>query len=98
MIEITTEQKTEVMEHAHKAYEHVGKMIECFEEACEASKMGERMGYRGDDWYIRKLGHRDWDTDDDEIGERMGYRRGVRGTGPYSRVGRRSGYIEPYMY
>lgn len=85
MIEISTEAKGEIMEHANKAYEHLGKMLESLEEACEQGSMGERMGYREDDeWYIRR-GNRDYD--------RMGERRGVRGTGRY---GMRGGYRDPY--
>lgn len=50
MIEISQQQKSEMMEHATKAYEHVGKMLECLEECC-ADKMGMR---EDDEWYIRR--------------------------------------------
>ena len=47
MIEISTEAKGEIMEHANKAYEHIGKMLDCLDEACESS-MGMRSGMRED--------------------------------------------------
>ena len=93
MIEITQEKQGELMEHAEKAYKHVGKMLECIEQ------MGEgKMGMREDDeWYIRRM-NRDrypYGERDDEMGERYGERRGVRGTGRY---GMRMGYRDPYFY
>lgn len=62
IIEITTEKKTELMEHAEKAYEHIGKMLGCIQEMGQGdSGMGQR---EGDEWYIRQgygnrgMGHR----------------------------------------
>lgn len=94
MIEITQEKKGELMEHAEKAYEHIGKMLECVEGLDEGS-----MGMRGDEWYIRKMGMkrggygmrygmRDDDMEDDDMnyGSRYGMRRG------------RYGNRDPYFY
>lgn len=96
MIEITQEKKGELMEHAEKAYEHLGKMIECVEGMGEGS-----MGMRGDEWYIRKMGMRgggygsrygmrgmrdDEMEDEDNYGMRYGMRRG------------RYGNRDPYFY
>lgn len=99
MYEITSEKKTELMEHAEKAYEHIGKMLDCIE------GMGGQMGQReGDEWYIRQggmpraYGMRDEMGYRDEMGmgeDMMGERRGVRGTGRY---GMRMGYREPNPY
>lgn len=97
MYEITTEKKTELMDHAEKAYEHIGKMLECIEQmGGQPGAMGQR---DGDEWYIRQMQQRggygmrdDMDYRDDMMGER----RGVRGTGRY---GMRMGYRgEPSPY
>lgn len=48
MIEIS--QQKDMMEHARKAYEHIGKMMECLEDCCN-----EKMDMRDDDeWYVRR--------------------------------------------
>lgn len=95
MIEITAEKQTELMEHAEKAYEHVGKMLECVEKMSEG-KMGQR---EDDEWYIRRMNQ-------DRYGMRGGY--GMRdgdvesgGEGYGERRGRtryRMGYKDPYYY
>ena len=101
VIEITTEKKTELMEHAEKAYDHIGKMLDCIEQmGGQTGVMGQR---DGDEWYIRQMqrggyGGRDEMGYRDEPGYRedmMGERRGVRGTGRY---GMRSGMRESYPY
>lgn len=93
MIEISSEKQGELMEHAEKAYKHIGKMLECIEQ------MGEgRMGQREDDeWYIRRM-NRDYmpygnygSRDDYPMGE-MGERRGR------SHYGNRYGGRDPYFY
>lgn len=71
MIEITTEKKSELMEHAAKAYEHVGKMLECIEGMDPEGGMGQR---EGDEWYIKQLEHRGGYGD--RYGMRMGRREG----------------------
>lgn len=53
MIEISSEKKIELAEHAEQVLRHAGKMMQCIEEMC------------------------------DEPEQRMGYRRGVKGTGRY---------------
>ena len=81
MIEITTEKQGELMEHAEKAYKHVGKMLECIEQM-GAGKMGQR---EDDEWYIRRMGERSryGMRDDNMMGERRHY-------------GSRMGYRDPY--
>lgn len=90
MIEMDIQKKEDAFEHGEKAYEELGKMLDCLEEMCKGGSMGERMGYRDDDeWYIRRLRQ-------DQERERMAYRQGVKGTGPYSRYSRRMGYRDDY--
>ena len=100
MIEISTEKQGELMEHAEKAYKHIGKMLECIEQMSEG-KMGMR---EDDEWYLRRMNHSPYGERDgmgerygerDEMGERYGERRGVRGTGRY---GSRMEYRDPYYY
>lgn len=86
MIEITENAKDKMAEHAEKVLRHAGKLMQCIEEL-GASQMGERGGRYGERW--------DEDDDEDYMGERYGNRggnsggygerRGVRGTGRYSR-------------
>ena len=60
MIEISQEDKASIMEHARKAYEHVGKMIDCLEQCCN-----DKMGYRDDDeWYVRRYNGDRYNGDD----------------------------------
>lgn len=96
MIEITQEKKSELMEHAEKAYEHIGKMLECVEGLDQEGSMG----MRGDEWYIRKMGMKgnrggygmrygmrdDYEEDEMNYGNRYGMRRG------------RYGNRDPYFY
>lgn len=87
--EMTQEKHTEIIDHAEKAYEHIGKMLECIE------SMNGQIGKReGDDWYVRQgrglnhrygIGYRD---DMDDMDERYGMRRGY---------GHRYGNREPYF-
>lgn len=84
MIEISAAKQGELAEHAEKVLKHAGKLMSCIEDMCEG-EYGERMGYRDDeDPYMRKMNR-----------ERMGYRQGVRGTGPYG-MGHRMDYRDPY--
>lgn len=95
---IIEESVMDIKEHASKALKHMGKLMECVEDLCEESQMGERGGYgrygnRGGygggnsgGGYGNRYGNRedeDWNDDDD-----FGERRGVRGTGRYSRYRR----------
>lgn len=92
MIEISSEEKDELRDKAKKLLKYGKELYECIEDLAEGSQMGER-GYG-------RYGMRDDDMrpeDDDRMGERyprerweewppyMGERRGVRGTGRYSR-------------
>lgn len=45
MIQIEEDSAMELKEHAQKALKHMGKLMECVEELCEESQMGERGGY-----------------------------------------------------
>lgn len=93
MIEITSEKQSELMEHAEKAYKHVGKMLECIEEM-QTGHLGQR---EGDEWYISQMrgrgyGNRDeMDYRDEMMGER---RNGMH----YTRYGNRYGNRESYPY
>ena len=70
MIEISQQQKGEIMEHANKAYEHVGKMIDCLEECC-----ADKMNMRDDDeWYIRRYNGERYNGDDHCRPYRSSYR------------------------
>lgn len=42
---IIEESVMDIKEHASKALKHMGKLMECVEELCEESQMGERGGY-----------------------------------------------------
>lgn len=83
MIEISESKVDKLTDYAEKVLKYGGKMMQCIEELSEGEGMNER---RNDDRY--------YDDDRyDEMGERNygggrgGYneRRGVRGTGRYSR-------------
>lgn len=97
---IIEESVMDIKEHASKALKHMGKLMECVEDLCEESQMGERGGYgrygnRGGysgggnsgGGYGNRYGNRedeDWDDDDDY--DRMGERRGRSSrTGRYVR-------------
>lgn len=74
MIQITEEKKEKLTEMCEKMLRYGGKMMQCLESLDE-----EDMGMRGDEY-----------DDDEYIGMRQGngrmnMRRGVRGTGRYSR-------------
>lgn len=94
MIQISESKADKLKEHAYKSMKHLGKLYECVEELCEDSPMGERGGRYGSRYgnrggggysgggYGNRMGYREEeDWEDDEMGER----RGVRGTGRYSR-------------
>ena len=102
MIEIEDSKVDKMAELAEKMLKYGGKLMSCIEELSEESGMGERGGYgnRGSggsmgNRYIERdgaggnrtggYGNRDEDWEEDE---QMGERRGVKGTGRYSRVWR----------
>lgn len=78
IIEITSEKKSELMEHAEKAYEHIGKMLDCIDEIGQG-QMGQR---EGDGWYVRPLNREYGYSRDNEgrwdMGERHNRRMGMR--------------------
>lgn len=79
IIEITEDKVESLSEHLEKGLRHIGKAMQCLEEFSSGEEMGER--------------RTDYDDyDGEEMGRRGGYsrggygeRRGVRGTGRYSR-------------
>ncbi|MCZ2855477.1 MAG: hypothetical protein O2U62_00115 [Candidatus Bathyarchaeota archaeon] len=100
IIEISSEEKDELRDKAKKLLKYGKELYECIEDLAEESQMGERGGYgnrygnRGGGYsggngggnYGNRYGNREddgWDDDDD-----FGERRGVRGTGRYSRYRR----------
>jgi hypothetical protein len=102
MIEIEESKVDKMSELAEKMLKYGGKLMSCIEELSEESGMGERGGYgnRGSggsmgNRYIERdgaggnrtggYGNRDEDWEEDE---QMGERRGVKGTGRYSRFRR----------
>ncbi|MCM1295842.1 MAG: hypothetical protein NC311_09900 [Muribaculaceae bacterium] len=88
MIQIEERKADEMKEHAKKMLRHGGKLMECIEELCEESSMGERGNYgsrygnrygnRGGG-YGNRMGYREEDYDDEESD--FGQRRGVPGSG-----------------
>lgn len=96
MIEVSESKADKLKEHAYKAMKHMGKLYESVEELCEEGSMGERGGGYGSRYgnrggggggggggYGNRMGYRDEWEDDEESD--FGQRRGVRGTGRYSR-------------
>lgn len=88
ILEINENKAEELKEHAEKVLKHGGKLMQSLEELCEESQMGER----GSSYYGNRYGNRgggsmgyrdeeDWDRE-----QSMGFRRGVPGTGRYSRL------------
>lgn len=79
MIEITDSKAHEMAEHAEKVLKHGGKLMQCIEELCEDSRMGERGGYgrygnRMDGGrYRSRYGMRDEEMRDEDY-DRMGER------------------------
>ncbi len=76
IIEITESKVEKMSDYAEKMLKYGGKLMQCIEELSEGESMGRRERYYDDD-----------DERYDEMGDRGGYgeRRGVRGTGRYSR-------------
>lgn len=80
MIQIEEDSAMELKEHAKKALKHMGKLMECVEELCEESQMGERGGYGnrggGGSGYGSRYGNRGGYSggSDGGYGNRMGYR------------------------
>lgn len=104
MIEITEDKAMDLKEKAKKILKYGKEMYECIEELAEESQMGERGGYgrygnRGGygggsssggysgGGYGNRYGNREYEDDWDD-GDDFGERRGVRGTGRYSRYRR----------
>lgn len=82
VVEISKSKAEKLKEHAEKVLKHGGKLMECIEELCEESQMGERGGYGSrygnrSGGYGNRYGNRDEDFEDEDFGER----RGVRGSG-----------------
>ena len=76
MIQVSESKKVKLSDYAEKVLHYAGKMMQCIESLDEGGEYGERGGYGS------RMGMRDYDDlDEREYGER----RGVRGTGPYSR-------------
>lgn len=75
MIQIEEDSAMELKEHAKKALKHMGKLMECVEELCEESQMGERggsYGNRGGGRYGNRGGYSGGSGGG--YGNRMGYR------------------------
>lgn len=88
MIEISESKADKLKEHAYKSMKHLDKLYECIEELCEDGSMGERDGgyygnrgrYSNRGGYMGNRDEEDWEREPE-----MGFRRGVPGTGRYSR-------------
>lgn len=73
---VIEESVMDIKEHAGKALKHMGKLMECVEELCEESQMGERGGYGnrgGGGGYGNRYGNRGG-YGGGGYGSRMGYR------------------------
>lgn len=80
-----------ISDHLEKGLRYIGKAMQCVDDMMQGGSMNERGNYRDN------IGYRD-EEPDYEGG--VNYRRGVRGTGPYSRINHRMPmppYREPYM-
>lgn len=81
IVEITEDKVSDMYDYAEKMLKYGGKLMNCLEGMREGHRgYGNRNNERG-------YGEREWEEDDEEeYGNRMmGERRGVRGTGRYSR-------------
>ena len=92
MIEISESKVEKMSDYAEKMIRYGGKLTQCLEEISGGEEMGER-------WYEDRRYDDDRYFDEENMGERGGYgrggnsgrsgsmgeRRGVRGTGRYSR-------------
>lgn len=85
MIEIDESKKGMLSDYTEKILRYAGKIMQCVEDIEGGEGYGERSGT------YRHFGMRDHDDYDPEYygerysGDGYGERRGVRGTGPYSR-------------
>lgn len=81
MIQISDAQKDKLSNYAEKVLHYAGKMMQCIETIDDGGEdFGERRyEERGGSGFGRRMGMRDDEMED------YGERRGVRGTGPYSR-------------
>lgn len=81
MIRVPKDKTMELKQMINEGLHIFGRAMTLAEEMCEGSEMGERMGMRDYDErhypQYPMMGERDYDY--------MGERRGVRGTGRYSR-------------
>jgi len=92
MIEISEDKVSGLSEHLEKGLRHIGKAMQCVDELCEESRMGERGGYgrygdRGGR-YGNRMGYREEDDEWEDYGDDsyMGERRGRSSrTGRYVR-------------
>lgn len=92
ILEIQESKAEEMKEHARKMLRHGGKLMECIEELCEESSIGEcayygnkgggygnRYSNQGGGGYGNRMNYREeWE---DEVEPFMGQRRGVPGSG-----------------
>lgn len=87
IIEITENKMSDLYEYAEKMLKYGGKMMSCLEDLKEGKSMGHRGYGYGNRYESDGYGERDWEEEDEDsgYGNRMGERRGVRGTGRYSR-------------
>ena len=102
MIEIEESKVDKMSELAEKMLKYGGKLMSCIEELSEESGMGQRGGSYGnrggqggggsmgnrEGGYGNRGGYGERDDEEWEDMEQMGERRGVRGTGRYSRMRR----------
>lgn len=102
MIQIEESKVDKMAELAEKMLKYGGKLMSCIEEMSEETGMGERGGYGNRDSGGGSMGNRYMERDgaggnrggygqrddDWEEEEQMGERRGVKGTGRYSRFRR----------
>lgn len=86
IIEITENKMSDLYEYAEKMLKYGGKMMSCLEDLKENKSMGHHGYGNRYDMNEHGYGERDWEDDEDSgYGNHMGERRGVRGTGRYSR-------------
>lgn len=86
MVEISEDKVSNLSEHLEKGLRHIGKAMQCVDELCEESRMGERGGYgrygnrggymgeRGDYDRMGMRNEEEWEGygDDPYMGERRG--------------------------
>lgn len=80
MIEISEDSRDKMLESAEKVVKYASRLVQCFEDL-DGDGYGQRR-YNEDD---EEMGERDGYSRGGRYGGDIGERRGVRGTGPYSR-------------